>query len=341
MVNLNLNNLFEFCNDSIELKNISYCIGNLIGNSLLTLAIKNDNGYIMSYSSEWLYLIKSYYPNSGMYNEIVNFYYNILNKKYKVENINENTLSLITCFSAGTVHGYAGLFNILCEYVDNYDKYKNYKLLVYNESQTGILNIIDHLCDKNIIDRSKIIFLNKNVIYNINSLYIIPNNYHIFNNILAEKVSIFIEKNISFDKNKIKYYSSLHLSKNIKNICIIKGTNSVNLTNDGIFQTNNITNFCNKWNLTLVEPNKLNEIYLIYYINQCKNLIISWGTSFFKNYVYISNNCEKIIILIMKNSNFETQYNSHKDGNILLKEFKNAKVIYKIIDPELNFNPFS
>ena len=88
-------------------------------------------------------------------------------------------------------------------------------------------------------------------------------------------------------------------------------------------------------------PFFLNEIHLIHYINQCENLIILWGTSFFKNYVYISDNCKKIIVLVMENSNFIEQYNCHKNNNILLKKFKNAEIIYKIIDSELNFNPFS
>jgi hypothetical protein len=331
---VNINNLFDFCDDSIQSTNVLYTIGNLIGNSTVSLAIKHDNGKIMTYSSEWLYLIKCYYPNQEMYNQIINYYNKIRNIKFPVKIINESTLSFITSFSTGTVHGYSGLYYMLCEYIDNYEKYKDFKILLYKNSQTGILNIIEHLCNKNIIDRNKIIYLDKNVIYHINNINFIPNIHHIFNIDLAERTNRLIEKYISVDRNDLNYYNSLNLSKNTQNICIIKGTTSTNLTKDCIFQNNDIINFCNNWNLNLIEPNVLDEIHLIHYINQCKHLVISWGTSFLKNFVYISDNCERITVLVMDESIFLVQYKCSP----LLKKFKNAEIIYKIVNQNLIFN---
>jgi hypothetical protein len=198
----------------------------------------------------------------------------------------------------------------------------------------SILNIIEHLCNKNIIDRNKIIYLDKNVIYHINNINFIPNIHHIFNIDLAERTNRLIEKYISVDRNDLNYYNSLNLSKNTQNICIIKGTTSTNLTKDCIFQNNDIINFCNNWNLNLIEPNVLDEIHLIHYINQCKHLVISWGTSFLKNFVYISDNCERITVLVMDESIFLVQYKCSP----LLKKFKNAEIIYKIVNQNLIFN---
>jgi len=337
---VNLNNLFEFCFDETESKNMLYCVGDLVGNTSLVLSIKKSNGHIMKYSNEWLYLIKVYYPKSNFYNNLIDFYYNIYGMKYEIQVINDDVIPFITSFSTGTVHGYSGIYHIICKYLENITEYKKYKILVYKNSQKGILDIITHLCNKNVIDKNKIIYIDKNIIYHFHSVKVIPNFFHVFGNEMSLKVNKFITDNMSIDRNNIKYYNSLNLPKKLTNLCIIKGTNSTNLTNDGIFKNEIIINFCNKWDLTLIEPNNLDEIKLIHCVNQCKNLIISWGTSFFKNFVYISDDCEKIIVLIMKNSNFLEQYNNAKNSNSLIYKFKNAIITYLIVEQSLELNLF-
>ena len=129
---------------------------------------------------------------------------------------------------------------------------------------------------------------------------------------------------------------SLNLPSNLDNILIIKGNNSINLTRDGVFLSDNIIKFKKKWNLTCIEPGVINEIKLIHIIHSCSVFVVSWGTSFMKNFVYISNKCRKIIVLIMKGSNFQKQYDNLSHS--LMKKFKKAKIIYKIIDSDLNDN---
>ncbi len=335
---ININNIFNYCDDLTEADNILYTISDLTGNTLPTLAIKNNDKRILTYSSEWLYLIKCYYPNSVMYNNLINLYNKLYYKNSRVQIINDSVYSLITSFSTGTVHGYSGLYYMLCEYLDNYEQNKDLKLIVYRGSQSGILEIIDHLCNRDVLDRNKIIYLDKNIIYNIRKIKFIKNIHHIFDNGLAIRANQLIEKYVSQDRNDLNYYKSLNLNPNINNLCIIKGTNSENLTSDGIFRTDVIANFCNKFKLTLIEPSELHEIYTIHYINQCTNLIISWGTSFLKNYIYISNKCNKIIVLIMDKSPFLIQYQSALNNNTLLTKFKNADIIYVITDNYLNIN---
>lgn len=331
---INVKNLFDYCDNSIECKDVLYLIGKSFGNTVLQVAIKNSNNYIYKYSNEWLYLINVYYPHNPYYNEFINFYNTIINKK-NVQVINQNVISFITSFSLGTVHGYSGLFYIIDEYLKNKDKFINHKIIVYKNSQNGLLNIIEHFINRGFINKNNIIYLEQNIIYHFTSIYFISNKYHIFNIELGNKVSNLINKYITPDTNNLVYMKSLKLPTNLEKILIIKGSNSINLTSDGVFLNNHINNFKNKWNLTHIEPGLIHEIHLIHIIQECSIFVVSWGTSFFKNYVYISDKCKKIIVLILKNSNFHNQYNN---GYGSISKFKNANIIYKIVNNDLNFN---
>jgi len=332
---ININNIFNYCDNSNECRDVLFLIGKSYGNSMLNIAINNSNNYIYKYSNEWLYLINNYYPESSYYNELISLYNFIINKK-NILIINENVISFITSFSLGTVHGYSGLFYIINEYLKNIDKFANHKIIIYKNSQNGILNIIQHLINRGAINKKNIIFIEKNVIYHFTSIFFIPNKYHIFDIELGNEVSNIINKYITPDLNNLEYMKSLNLPDKLEKILIIKGNNSINLTSDGIFLNTHINNFKNKWDLTHIEPGFIHEIHTIHIIQKCSIFVVSWGTSFMKNFIYISDNCKKIIVLILENSNFHKQYNN--SINNLIKKFKNADIIYKIINNELNFN---
>lgn len=229
---------------------------------------------------------------------------------------------------------------MLYEYFENYELYKDLKLLVYVNSQQGILDIINHLINKNILSRDKIIYLSPHIQYLFNRITFIPNKYHVFhssNDInFGYQLEPYLNKWFIEDKNDINYYSSLKLPNNDK-ICIIKSSNSNNLTGDGIVHVNNINHFCNRNNLTFVEPTSVNEVELIHILNKSRIIILSWGTAFMKNHIYISSLCEKIIILVI-GSGFIGQYNSAVSNNILITRFKNATIEYIISPDNLNFN---
>jgi hypothetical protein len=335
---VNISNLFEFCNDSVECRDVLYSVGNNIGNTLITIAIKNDNNHIYTYSNEWLYLIKNYYPHSEIYPRLIDYFYKVINNKQNVEVINYEAISFITCFTRGTVHGYTGIFTILYEFINNIEKYKNKKILVSVDIQQGILDLIYHLCNRNIIDRNNIIFIPKYKVYHFTSITFIPNWSHTFGDDLANKVTEIINRFITPDRNDQLYYNSLNIPTNLDKICIIKGTNSHNITSDGIVPQANVINFANSWGFTLIEPNIINEICLIHCINQCRIFVTTWGTAFLKNFVYISDKCEKIIVLVI-GDNFIGQYNSYLNSNTLKYRHKNANIVYRIIDLNLNFNP--
>jgi hypothetical protein len=194
---IHLNNLFDYCDNSTICEDVIFSIGNDFGNTSHILAVKNSNNYIYTYANEWLYLIKSYYPQQHYYNDFLNFYNHTINNKSNNQYIGEDVISFITSFSRGTVHGYSGIFNIIIEYIKNYEIYKDLKIIVSKNSQKGILDIIEHFCNRNIIDRNKIIYIEKNIIYHIHKITFIPNSYHIINNDLANEVADLVDKDNS------------------------------------------------------------------------------------------------------------------------------------------------
>jgi hypothetical protein len=334
---IDINNLFQYCDESILCSNTLFSVGDNHGNTVLTLSVNSDNNYINKYSNEWLYLINSYYPCNPLYNSLINFYNHIVHNRESAHHINEDVISFITSFSTGTVHGYSGIYHIISEYLNNYEIYKDKKIIVAVNSQKGILDIIDHLCHKGAIDRNKIIYLDKNIIYRINSITFIPNRHHIIDGDLPNKVTDIINKYFVPDRNDIEYYNSLKIPHNLDVICIIKGSNSHNLTGDGVVPQCNIINFANSWGISIIEPGEIHEVELIHSINQSRIFITTWGTAFMKNFSYISDHCQRIVVLVIGHE-FIQQYNNTMPN--VLTRHKNAEIVYRIVDESLNLNPF-
>ena len=121
---MNAQNLFDYCsNEIITIHKTIYFIGDIIGNSLFTIAIDNTDHKIYSYSNEWLYLINYYYYHlthpSYMYTKSVEYCNNIIQQKcIDFSYADYDVIPFITSFSKGTTHGYSGLFYILNEYIN-------------------------------------------------------------------------------------------------------------------------------------------------------------------------------------------------------------------------------
>jgi hypothetical protein len=207
------------------------------------------------------------------------------------------------------------------EYLEKKDKFKDHKILVYKNSQAGLLQILNHLCSLNLIEKNKIILIEPDIKYKINSIDFIKSKGHIFtSDDLTFNISNFIEKiwksNEEFNTNKV---------------CIMKTETSENLTHSGIIKTQTAVSFCKKFNLDMLNPGDINENDLIFSLLNCKLFVVTWGTAFFKNFVYLSEKCENIIVLII-GSDFINQYNHFNK----FYKFKNAKIIYKIVSEDLS-----
>uniref|UniRef100_A0A6C0KWN1 Glycosyltransferase family 61 protein n=1 Tax=viral metagenome TaxID=1070528 RepID=A0A6C0KWN1_9ZZZZ len=333
---MNINNLFELTNKLLTVKNTFICIYEF-GFFISIFSMNIDNFICNYYSDEWLYLINYNYPHNSYYQFYVdNYNCNVsnINNFKDIIYFDKDVISLMNTFSRGSIHGYSSFYYTLITYLNNFDNYKDKDIILYKDTQLGMLSVINYLCNIGIIT-ANIIYLEKNTKYKFKSVTYIPNHFHVFQPELENMVDCFIKKyNIINNKNKNK-------NENEK-ICIIKSSISEFITNDGVFDNNIVEQFCNKYNIVRIFPN--DEIELINLIHNCKILIINYGSTFFKNYVYISDLCEKIIVIVYGNT-YINDYNylnsihtNNFQGNIY-KKYKNATITYLTVDNNLNINP--
>ena len=196
---------------------------------------------------------------------------NVIFEKNVDKQINKRVIPFITSFSTGTVHGYSGIYYILFEYINNYEKYKEYDIIVYKNSQKGILDIINNAIEKKYIDEEKVIFISDDTIYLFDEIYIIPNKHH--NYFSASKLTLeindYISKNIIFKSYKHNYGDKISLLKTSK---------SENITNSGILSQQEAITLTSKSGFTLLDLNIINdEIKLINIIHDCTEFLTAWG----------------------------------------------------------------
>lgn len=343
---MNFDNLFDYCDSSYTSNNPAVIyVGSMCGNSLITFAYDIITKKLLTYSCEWLYLIKSYYnkPSSRkMYETHIQTFYECQKKPIRTDFQHIDVVSFITSFSTGTVHGYTGLYYNLFEYFKHPDRYGHMHIAVYKNSQKGILDIIRHLVHYKFLDENKILYLDSNIRYLFKTVTTISHTFHVFHKSndhnLGYLVAPLLEKWVICQKEWPEYYKSLQLPEGDR-ICIIKSTESHNLTASGSVLPHLIQKFCQRHNLTFFEPvpkdRYMDEIILIHAINKSNVVVLSWGTAFMKNHIYISNECKKIVVLVIGNE-FINQYNNAKGHPCLITRFRNAAIEYHIVPNDLN-----
>lgn len=230
-------------------------------------------------------------------------------------------ISFVTSFSAGTVHGYTALFRMLQIYlIDEKEKYRSFKVVIYEKCQKGILDLIYHF-----IDLEKIIILNSDTIYKFKSLTIIPNDIHEFfpNTEISKNITNLINISIIYNlSTKIQVIPSGTFDR----VSLIKTSKASSITNLGVIpHDDNYESFINSHKLKEIEPGVTHdELDVIRLIHNAKYIVFSWGTAFQKNFVYISERCKLIYVLIPQDTIFLSQYHmtakkylSHKSANVV------------------------
>ena len=329
---INIDNLFDFCHSDYKTKNKTfYHIGDNVDNYLNVLAVDSITKFIYSLSNEWLHLINDYYHSSdpgpkNNYYKLIEHYQTILSiSQYNNEFEDLNVIPFISSFSRGTVHGYTGIWCMLSEYINNKQKYENYHILVYKKSQHGILDIILYFIKLNLIDRKKVIYLSSKVKYLFSSVTFIPNQWHVYPGDESFRLSIL---------NQYVFDKIIPEPNPYKKICLIKTSITENLTPEGTVEPNRLLAFCKKNKLVMINPSKMNEIEFIKKISKAELFVTSWGTAFWKNYIYISNNCKEIIVFVIGKA-FIEQYKSYVRSKSLTKRYLNSEIRYYIVDKNL------
>jgi hypothetical protein len=280
---------------------------------------------VIQHSNDWLYLI-----GDGNYRDTGPILNHIKQNNQHVEFIDEDIIPFITAFPA-SIHGYAGALSILTDYINHLSVYEGKTVALYQGAQKGIHDIIKYFQQIDVI-KAKIIFLEHDVIYKFRSITIIPNTLHsYFESItIRDSISKILQQYI-FDYTLPNEYN---ISDDVRNIAILKHHGSSISSSMGAISIDTARNFCNKHNLKLIEPAELNEIQLIKMISNCEKLICSWGTTFMKNFIYISDKCKEVIVFIV-GSEFTGEYNHLVNNEKIINQFKNAKFTYQIVNTEL------
>ena len=302
------------CNNSTDLKNCKYILDKkMLGNSSVSMAFNNKQIY--RYSNDWLYLIK--HQEHPMFRAIEQAY---VTNRYKepTANVSGKCLLVSTVFSSGTVHGYAGIFDIIEQCISSNQEFDKY--IVHRNAQTGIIDII-----KCSLPTDKIYFIEEDTVYKIESLTLFPVTFHAFFykdvrelNYLYTKICPLLD-NIFFSKTD---------ELDSKDICVLKSSESSNLTTVGVFHKSDIEIFCLLNNLLFIEPTDYSEDVYARIIYNSQTVVFSWGSTFLKGLLYISDICKRVIVLIHKE--FLPQFNYYKDD--VGYAFKNAIIEYRPVE---------
>ena len=320
MSKITLENLLQSLSRKKKNQNAYYYIQNNNNTNFLEIICLHENK-LVKWCHELLYLIDYYYPHYEYYHAIVEKVNWLKLNTDRYTYIDEKVIIFITSFSKGTVHGYTGLFFMLQYYFHHYQKLKNYKIGVYQKSQNGILEFIRHF-----FSDDQIIYLEDFKVYKIKQILFIPNKFH--NYFYSQE---FIENTYKFYREKIwkimeipTYSKIIILKTNHKNC---KNRNII--TSEGIIDYDLGIEYANRIKFKFISIDNYSEKEYLYLINSCEYMIISWGTSFFKNYIFVSEKCKKIIVLIPPGFmyQFKDYQNFFKIDKLPIK-IKNADILY-------------
>jgi hypothetical protein len=218
-----------------------------------------------------------------------------------------------TSFSSGTGHGYFGILEILMSLNGSYDTY-----VVHQNAQNGIKDLIELA-----VPSEKIYYILPDTLYAFDDLTLIPVRTHSIHFSEAEKGTIrpitdYVHR-LLFDSKEIPLSET---------VVVLKSSTSANLTGDGIFPYNTIVEFCDQKAWRRVEPIEHKEDEYARIIHGSKRLVMSFGTTWTKAMLYVSDRCEQIDVII-NGSAFQMQYAAFIGTSVEFpRQYKNARITY-------------
>ena len=231
--------------------------------------------------------------------------------------VDKDVVCFITSFATG-VHAYVGILSILNNYIKQ--GVDNKTIIVSEDLQDGILELL-----KYILKPDEIIVLKKDCLYKFNSINLIPNSLHSY----FEDTS-FRDEIAEMLNREVHREDMTSLDK----LAILKHPGSGVASRMGEVALEVANAFCERHKYTRIEPSEVGEINTINTIRNASSIAFSWGTTFMKNFIYISDNCKKIDVFI-HGPQFENEYNHCNQRKILPQKYKNAKLVYHL-NPDLN-----
>lgn len=234
-----------------------------------------------------------------------------------VEDIDKDAVSFVTTFSTG-LHAFVGVLSIINKYLRQ--KVSNKTVVISDDLQDGIIELLTVM-----IKPKEVIRIKKDQVYKFNSIQIISNSLHSYFENTATRDEI-----VETINEVIPEEGGVAGSK----IALIKHPGSGVASRMGEITLEEAETFCSKHDYNRIEPSHIGEVGTINALRKAKRVVASWGTTFLKNFVYISEECEQIDVLIF-GSNFVYEYNQCEARGILPKKYRNARIVYHL-NPNLN-----
>ncbi len=313
---ITLENIFDYVDSDLKVENCFLFCQNK------PICFKENKLY--SHSNEFLNILKTpFYPSSKhLYLDFINSY----NKNIDFTEINEDCIYFLFNFWRGTSHGFASIWSLLIQYLEEKPEKKILFLRQSNKSFHDLL--------LKIIPKDKIIFLERGKKYKIKNLNFYKNQIHTWSDNYQSKLDFLVSRLLVGT-----------VSSEEETVIIVKNSKEKKHAgpNPFSYDYNKLLEFSKKNNGKLICPEDLSEIETVNAVNNCKTLVVSWGTSYIKNFRLISDKCEKIICFVNKNTNYEGEYNNWKKrvinkNNHVYDKFKNARVKYILTeDIDVNF----
>ena len=307
-----MSNILDFCRNETQISCKYIFLGQLSGNSTVSLAFDSESIY--KFSCDWLYLIETYLkavPIPDIYSHLLTIFHNY--RTVQGQKISGRSVLVSTSFSSGTVHGYLGILDILMSLTGQYDNY-----IVHQNAQNGIKDLIELA-----IPSEKIFYILPDTLYDIDDLTLIPVRTHSIHFSQTETETIqritgFLHR-LLFDSKEIPLSDT---------VVVLKSSTSANLTGDGIFCYDTIVEFCDQRGWTRVEPIEHKEDEYARIIYGARRLVISFGTTWMKAMMYISDRCEQIDVIVYGEA-FQLQHAAFIGTSVEFpSQYKNARITY-------------
>ena len=293
----------------------------------LALSLTND---YLSPSIEFRNVSVALAGNEKMYAALLGMYKEMVTQQERgsceyMEQSGAVAIPFVTAFSKGTTHGYAGLWTILLSYVTDHtlQRLPPQKLLVYENSQKGVLDIIDLFASKGFIDPTAVLRIKDSQTYCFDAMYLFPVRTH----------DMATQEHAATFGLDISRFVHTHFIKDRRTsqdtVAVLKvGTTT---TNAGVLTGDDVKRLAQKHpGLVLLAPDILNsELEIMEGIGGCRTFVTTWGTSFFKNYVYVGNRCTSIVVYVV-GEKLREQFARLTRNDVLIKRFRNAKVQYRV-----------
>ena len=259
------------------------------------LAVRERDRRGLAASNEWLSLLKKDYYDDEARRRQFRPYFAAVAELYAslaaadaaaATPVDAAVVPLVTSFSTGTVHGFTGFWLILMDLVDR--RAAGETILVYAGSSAGMLEIVRAAAARGLLDGARLRYVERGVTYRCRRLEIVPCEWHSYWDappVVALRLSAFVHRHFVDRGAPVP---------GNRTVAILK--TAAGSTAQGVLCPDRVAAILRKHRAELLDPAALGEIALINALAAATTLVVSWGTTSMKNYVYVGGRCTDIYV---------------------------------------------